>query len=86
MHQDLLPFQSSAPSYISFLVAIGPLSLWGLQLEMDNLISIPLLLHHLLASAEGPVLEEEILFPFSRLCRLDYLEGRLLALIVYMFV
>lgn len=53
---------------------------------MANLISIPLLLHHLLASAEGPVLEEEILFPFSRLCRLDYLEGRLLALIVYMYV
>ncbi|KAB5530266.1 hypothetical protein DKX38_020347 [Salix brachista] len=25
--------------------------------------------------SEGPVLEEEILFPFSRLCRLDYLEG-----------
>ncbi|CAK7323454.1 unnamed protein product, partial [Dovyalis caffra] len=27
------------------------------------------------ALSEGPVFEEEVQFPFPRLCRLDYLEG-----------
>lgn len=33
--------------------------------------------------SEGPVLEEEILFPFSRLCRLDYLEGEVIKLMFF---
>jgi hypothetical protein len=33
--------------------------------------------------SEGPVLEEEILFPFSRLCRLDYLEGEIIKFLFF---
>ncbi|CAK7327442.1 unnamed protein product [Dovyalis caffra] len=44
---------------------------------MGTILNISQVFSHsnTIALSEGPVLEEEVLFPFPRLCRLDYLEG-----------
>lgn len=59
--------------------------LWLISMMMGTILNISqvFLYSNSITLSEGPVLEEEILFPFSRLCRLDYLEGEVIKFLFF---